>query len=271
MLKHINIKRFEKYGGKLMTKTALITGASSGLGLEFVKLFAKDGYNLVLVARNESKLQELKQTFNNVEVTVIKKDLSASNAAKEVFAAVQEKGIAIDVLINNAGFGLLGKFEELDYQKQTEMLNLNITTLTQLTHLFLPQLKQKQAGRILNLASAAAFLPVPMMTVYAATKAYVLSFSEALNEELKGTNITVTALCPGATKTNFGSVANAAETKVFKKGMDAETVAKQGYDALLQGKSLAITGSMSKAAAIGMKFIPRKTIVKFSKSMATKK
>jgi uncharacterized protein len=254
-----------------MKKTALITGASSGLGYEFVKLFANDGYNLVLVARNEKKLNEIKQVFKNIDVTVIKKDLSSPNAAKEVYEALKTKEISIDVLVNNAGFGLLGSFDELTVEKQTEMINLNISTLTQLTHYFLPEMKRNGSGKILNVASLAAFLPVPMMAVYAATKAYVLSFSEALNEELSGTNVTVTALCPGATKTNFGTVANAAETKVFKDAMDAEVVAKQAYKALLSGKSTVITGGLNKASALGVKFIPRKTIPKLTKRMATRK
>jgi uncharacterized protein len=254
-----------------MKKTALITGASSGLGYEFVKLFANDGYNLVLVARNEKKLNEIKQAFKNIDVTVIKKDLSSPNAAKEVYEWLKTKEISIDVLVNNAGFGLLGSFDELTVEKQTEMINLNISTLTQLTHYFLPEMKRNGSGKILNVASLAAFLPVPMMAVYAATKAYVLSFSEALNEELSGTNVTVTALCPGATKTNFGTVANAAETKVFKDAMDAEVVAKQAYKALLSGKSTVITGGLNKASALGVKFIPRKTIPKLTKRMATRK
>ncbi|OZM58041.1 short-chain dehydrogenase [Lottiidibacillus patelloidae] len=254
-----------------MTKTALITGASSGLGYEFVKLFAKDGYNLVLVARNEKKLNEIKQTFNNINITIIKKDLSLKGASKEIYEELKTEGISIDVLVNNAGFGLLGSFDELSVEKQTEMINLNISTLTQMTHYFLPEMKRKGSGKILNVASLAAFLPVPMMAVYAATKAYVLSFSEALNEELNGRNISVTALCPGATKTNFGSVANAAETKVFKEAMEAEVVAKQAYKALLSGKSTVITGSLNKASALGVKFLPRKAVPKISKRMATKK
>lgn len=169
-----------------MNKTALITGASAGLGYEFAVMFAEDGYDLVLVARNKTKMEEIKNRFPNLNITVITKDLSQSDAAREVYAEVKAAGITIDTLVNNAGFGLMGKFEKLDIVKQSEMINLNITALTELTHYFLPELKENSnKARILNVASTAAFQPGPMMAVYYATKAYVLSFSEALAEELQ--------------------------------------------------------------------------------------
>jgi uncharacterized protein len=254
-----------------MSKTALITGASSGLGFDFVKLFAKDGYNLVLVARNEKKLMEIKADFQNIDVTVIAKDLSVPGASKEIYDELQKQGIAIDVLVNNAGFGLSGKFEEIDLKRQTEMINLNITALTELTHYFLPQMKQRNAGKILNVASTAAFIPGPLMAVYFATKAYVLSFSEALCEELVGSNVSVTTLCPGATKTNFGAVANVEDSKMFSSADNSEEVAKQGYHALLKGQKLIITGGFNKMAAFAPRFLPRKTITKISKKFTAKK
>jgi short-subunit dehydrogenase len=253
-----------------LNKSALITGASSGLGYEFVKLLANDGFNLVLVARNKEKLEEIKKTFTNVEVTVIAKDLTVSGAAKEVFQEVEKKGIKIDALINNAGFGLMGKFDELDIHTQMEMIQLNITTLTELTYYLLPSLKEKR-GRILNIGSTAAFQPGPMMAVYFATKAFVLSFSEALVEELRDNNVTVTTLCPGATKTNFGTVANVEGSKMFSRAMEPDQVAKKGYQAMMRGKRVIVTGGLNKVGAIGTKFMPRSVTAKIAKYVTGEK
>jgi uncharacterized protein len=252
-------------------KTALITGATSGLGYEFVKLFANDGYNLVLVARNGQKLDEIRESFKNIEVTAIPKDLSVPGAAKEVFQDVDKKGIEIDILVNNAGFGLLGKFDELDIYKQLEMIQLNITALTELTYYILPKMKQRNSGRIMNVASTAAFQPGPLMAVYYATKAFVLSLSEALVEELKGSNVTVTTLCPGATKTNFGAVASLEGTKLFSRAMASDMVAKTGYEALMSGKRVIITGGLNKAGALGAKIMPRSMAAKIAKYVAGEK
>lgn len=254
-----------------MKKTALITGATSGLGYEFVKLFAKDGYNLVLVARNVKKLEEIKQSYMNIDVTIIPKDLSSNGAAKEVFEEIENRGIDIDVLVNNAGFGLMGKFDELDIQKQLNMIQLNISALTELTYYCLLKMKQRNSGRILNVASTAAFQPGPLMAVYYATKAFVLSFSEALVEELAGSSVTVTTLCPGATKTNFGSVANVEGTKMFSKAMASDLVAKKGYEALMSRKRVIVTGGFNKAGAIGAKFMPRSIAAKIAKYVAGEK
>ncbi|MDN3020047.1 SDR family oxidoreductase [Paenibacillus sp. BSR1-1] len=254
-----------------MKKTALITGATSGLGYEFVKLFANDGYNLVLVARDEAKLKEIKQSYSQVEVTVIPKDLSVIGAAKEVFREIEDRGIVIDVLVNNAGFGLLGTFAELDIQKQINMIQLNITALTELTYYCLQKMKQRNVGRILNVASTAAFQPGPQMAVYYATKAYVLSFSEALVEELSGSSVTVTTLCPGPTKTNFGAVANVEGTKMFSRAMASDQVAKSGYKALMSGKRVVVTGGFNKAGAVGAKFMPRSLAAKVAKYVAEEK
>ncbi|MDQ0200356.1 SDR family NAD(P)-dependent oxidoreductase [Neobacillus ginsengisoli] len=254
-----------------MTKTALITGATSGLGYEFVKLFANDGYNLVLVARNGKKLEEIKQTYTNIDVTVISKDLGVLGAPKEVFEEVEKRGINVDILVNNAGFGLMGKFDDLDIQKQVNMIQLNITALTELTFYFLQKMKLNNSGRVLNVASTAAFQPGPLMAVYYATKAFVLSFSEALVEELAGSAITVTTLCPGPTKTNFGSVANVEGTKMFSSAMASDLVAKKGYEALMSGKRVIITGGFNKAGALGAKFMPRSTAAKIAKYIAGEK
>ncbi|WP_223588805.1 SDR family NAD(P)-dependent oxidoreductase [Neobacillus bataviensis] len=254
-----------------MKKTALITGATSGLGYEFVKLFANDGYNLVLVARDEEKLKEIKQSYSQLEVTVIPKDLSVIGASKEVFTEIENRGIDIDVLVNNAGFGLMGTFDELDIQKQLNMIQLNITALTELTYYCLQKMKQRNVGRILNVASTAAFQPGPQMAVYYATKAYVLSFSEALVEELSGSSVTVTTLCPGPTKTNFGAVANVEGTKMFSRAMASDQVAKSGYKALMSGKRVVVTGGFNKAGAVGAKFMPRSLAAKVAKYVAEEK
>ncbi|NRD76866.1 SDR family oxidoreductase [Bacillus sp. BRMEA1] len=254
-----------------MKKTALITGATSGLGYEFVKLLSKDGFDLVLVARNQQKLEEIKQTFSNIQVTVIAKDLSIAGAAKEVFREMEDKQIDIDILVNNAGFGLMGKFDELDIHKQTEMIQLNITALTELTYYFLPGFKRKNHGRILNVASTAAFQPGPLMAVYYATKAFVLSFSEALVEELNGSGVTVTTLCPGATKTNFASIANVEGTKMFSNAMSSDIVAQKGYEAMMSGKRVVITGGLNKAGAYSAKFLPRSLAAKIAKYVAREK
>ncbi|MGG1679796.1 SDR family NAD(P)-dependent oxidoreductase [Neobacillus sp. NRS-1170] len=254
-----------------MKKTALITGATSGLGYEFVKLLANDGYNLVLVARDEEKLKEIKQSYSQLEVTVIPKDLSVIGAAKEVFNEIEDRGIDIDVLVNNAGFGLMGSFDELDIQKQLNMIQLNITALTELTYYCLQKMKQRNVGKILNVASTAAFQPGPQMAVYYATKAYVLSFSEALVEELSGSAVTVTTLCPGPTKTNFGAVANVEGTKMFSRAMASDEVAKSGYKALMNGKRVVVTGGFNKAGALGAKFMPRSLAAKVAKYVAEEK
>ncbi|RSD28453.1 SDR family NAD(P)-dependent oxidoreductase [Mesobacillus subterraneus] len=252
-----------------MKGTALITGATSGLGYEFVNMFAQDGFDLVVVARNQAKLEDIRSQYPHLNVTVITKDLSKPNAAKEVYEEVKAAGITINTLVNNAGFGLMGNFDDLDLHKQSEMIQLNITALTELTHYFLPDMKGNTTdSRILNVASTAAFQPGPMMAVYYATKAYVLSFSEALAEELAGTNVTVTTLCPGATKTNFASVAKVEKSKMFSGAMSSHEVAKQGYQAAMAGKRVVITGSGNKAGAYAAKFLPRSLAAKIAKYVA---
>lgn len=254
-----------------MKKTALITGASSGFGYEFVKLFAKDDYNLILVARNIEKLEEIKRKVSGVEVTVIQKDLTLPGAVKQLYGEIKEKGWNIDVLVNNAGFGLLGEFDKLDVDRQINMIQLNVSALTELTHYALQEMKERRSGKILNVASTAAFQPGPLMAVYYATKAYVLSFSEALVGELKGTGITVTTLCPGASKTNFGKVASVEKTKMFSRAMEADIVAQLGYNALLKGKGVIITGALNKIGAYSAKFLPRSFAAKIAKSVAGEK
>lgn len=248
-----------------MRKTALITGASSGFGYEFVKLFVKDNYDLILVARNIEKLEEIKKEFSSAKIIAIQKDLTQINAVKELYKEIKEKGLNIDVLINNAGFGLLGEFSNLEADRQINMINLNVTALTELTHYVLQEMKERKSGKILNVASTAAFQPGPLMAVYYATKAYVLSLSEALVEELKGTGITVTTLCPGPSKTNFPKVANVEKTKMFSKVMGADIVALLGYNALMKGQRVIIPGSINKIGAYSAKFLPRGFVAKIAK------
>ncbi|HEY8419408.1 MAG TPA: SDR family oxidoreductase [Clostridia bacterium] len=246
-----------------MKKTALITGASSGIGYELAHIFAKDGYNLVLVARSQDKLINLKQeieAFSNVHI--ITKDLSKSEAAQEVFDEVKSAGLKIDVLVNNAGFGDFGQFAESNLSKISSMIELNIGALTKLTRLFLPEMIERKSGKILNVASLGSFQPGPLMAVYYASKAYVLSFSEAIARELKGSGVTVTALCPGPTRTNFQEAANLGMSGLFVnlQVAEAKKVAEFGYKKMKKGKVIAVPGFFNKIAVIGVKLLPRKFI-----------
>lgn len=250
-----------------MKKTVLITGASSGIGLELAKEFAKDGTNLVLVARSSDKLEKLSQYLiqkYNVQVDIISKDLSQISSSKEIYDWCIQKKIEISYLINNAGFGDFGKFAESNWEKQLMMINLNITTLTHLTHLFLPTMIKNKFGRILNVASTAAFQPGPTMSVYYATKAFVLHFSEAISNELIGTGVTVTALCPGATESGFQDAAKMQESKLVKgrKLPSSKEVAEYGYNALMAGKVVAIHGMMNYIMANSIRFAPRSLVLK---------
>jgi short-subunit dehydrogenase len=244
-------------GGKPMTKTALVTGATSGIGNALTQLLAADHYDLILVSRNEEKMQAIKSELTDRSVTIIKKDLSQFHAAKEVFDEVKKDGLTIDLLINNAGFGLVGAFDSLPIERQNEMIQLNCAALTELTYYFLPDLRSK-SGKIMNVASTAAYQPGPFMAVYFASKAYVLSLSEALAEELDKSGVTVTAVCPGPTHTNFGSVAQAENIRMFSRTMDAQSVAKIAYQATLKGKRVVVTGQLNHAGAIAAKLLPRR-------------
>ncbi|MGP8022342.1 MAG: SDR family NAD(P)-dependent oxidoreductase, partial [Limisphaerales bacterium] len=217
------------------SETVLVTGASSGIGWELAKCFAADGSRLVLTARNTETLQSLADELHRthkVEASVLTADLALRETPERVFRELQGRGIAVDVLVNNAGFGVWGKFAELPLSRQLEMLQVNITALIQLTGLFLPGMVQRQRGGILNVASVAGFLPGPGMAVYYATKSCVLSFTEALAEELAGANVTVTALCPGPTLTNFGNIARADKARMVRPArMSAKAVAAYGHRA----------------------------------------
>lgn len=249
-----------------MTHT-LITGASSGIGYELASVFAKHGHNLILVARSTAKLESLKTEIEkNFKVTteVVTLDLAKQNSAEELFNLIRKKNITIDILVNNAGFGDHSLFLTADAIKIEEMILLNILTLTKLTKLFLPDMATRKYGKILNVASTAAFQPGPLMSVYYATKAYVLSFSEGLYEELKGTGISITALCPGPTESGFQDVANMSNVALMEamKLPTSKDVAEFGYEALMKNKAVAIHGFMNRLAAKTTSFIPRSLLRK---------
>lgn len=255
-----------------MKKTALITGASSGIGKELARIHAEEGGDLIIVARSEGKLQELKkelEEMHSIQVKIIAKDLSTPDAAKEIFDEVKKAGLKVDYLINNAGFGGIGKFHERDLSEDLRMINLNISALTSLTHYFLRDFVKRNEGKILNVSSTASLMPGPLQAVYYATKAYVTSFSNALAEELKGTGITVTNLMPGATETDFGKVSGMDKTPLFKKTASARKVAKDGYNGMIKGKLDVISG-LSLPQRIGISMLgvtPKKLILPAIKKM----
>lgn len=256
-----------------MSKTALITGGASGLGYELAFLLAKDGYNLVLIDIDAEKLQEVKQgieTDFTVNVQIYAKDLSVVNISEEIM--LELKGLPIDVLVNNAGFGLFGSFWETDWEREKQMLHLHVITTTHLTKLVLKDMIQRGSGKILNLSSLAAFQPGPLMSLYYATKGYILSFSEAIANELKGTRVTVTALCPGPTKTSFQKVVSNAssENKITFNMANAKEVAAYGYKAMNKGKVYAIPGKFNKLLATLPRFIPRNTAATIVKRIQEK-
>ncbi len=244
-------------------KRALITGASRGIGLELAALFAQARNDLVLVARSLKDLITIKRVFEEragISVHIVAKDLSLPGAAEEVYKEVKEQGLNIDYLVNNAGFGDFVPFAEAQWEKLQDMINLNVSALTHFSHLFIKEWTANSSpGKILYVASTAAFQPGPMMAVYFATKAYVLHFSEALREELKSCNISITALCPGPTATHFGEVSNMKASDVVKnvKISDAKEVAKMGYRGMMKNKSIVIPGTVNKIIAYSVGLLPR--------------
>ena len=244
-----------------MSETVLITGASSGIGLELAKCFAADGSRLILIARNtealESLAKELRQS-HQIEVRVLTADLSLSETPKRIFAELSAQKIAVDVLVNNAGFGANGVFAEIPLSRQLEMLQVNITALTELTGLFLPGMIHRRRGGILNVGSVAGFQPGPGMMVYYATKAFVLSFTEALAEELQGSGLNVSVLCPGPTESNFGNVARGKKVRHVKTSkMTSAAVAVYGHRAFRQGKITAVPGWQNKVFVFLNRILPR--------------
>jgi uncharacterized protein len=251
--------------------TVLITGASSGIGLELARIFASNRYDLVLVARNEGKLLELARECESagVHAYVIAADLSKADAPRSIVEGVGRLGLEIDVLVNNAGYGLYGPFVETSLATELDMIQVNIAALTELTKRLLPGMVARRSGRILNLASTAAFVPGPLMSVYYATKAYVLSFSEAIANELEGSGVTVTALCPGATASGFLAVAHMEESRLVagRTLPSSRDVALAGYDALMAGTVVYVPGVTNKLIAMSPRFSPRALIRKVVRYM----
>jgi short-subunit dehydrogenase len=260
----------------MANKLALITGASGGIGYELAKLFAGDHHDLVLVARSADKLaqlaDELQRQFG-VTAKAVTLDLSAPGASKDLFDRLHDEGIAIDVLVNNAAYGMYGDFASMGLNEISGQIELNIAALTQLTRLFLPAMVERKSGKILNIASIAGFQPGPLMAVYYASKAYVISFSEAIANELKGSGVTVTCLCPGPTDTGFQGRAGVENSRLFKQfgPMDAKTVARDGYRATMKGKTLAISGVKNLILAEAVRIAPRKLATAISRWVAEEK
>ena len=254
--------------------TALITGASSGIGLELAKLHARQGGNLVLVARSGDKLETLKQELEVkylINVTVIVEDLSQIGAANRVFAQTHSMGLDVDMLINNAGFGGHGLFHTRDLNAEEAMMQVNMAALTSLTHLYLQGMVERKYGRILNVSSTASFMPGPLQAVYYATKAYVTSFSQAIAEEVAAHNITVTALCPGPVETGFVAAADLVGVEVFEQAKSAESVAGCGYKAMMRGELVAFNETKFKFLLNWVvPFLPRKLVLKVSRKAMEK-
>ena len=257
-----------------MNETVLITGASGGIGLGFAKQFAKNEYNLVLVARSEDKLKDIKADFEkeyNVKVDIIKKDLTLLQSAPELFNEVKKRNLKIDILINNAGFGIYGLFKDIKIEPALAIINLNITAVTYLTKLFLDEMVKNNKGKIMNVASTAAFQPGPYMSVYYASKAFVLFFSEALDEELRGTEISVSTFCPGPTETGFQENADMSGVKTFNFSMPVEKVVRIGYKQFMRNKRIIIPGFINKLYVFAERFAPRWLVIRFLKSLQKKR
>jgi len=240
---------------------ALITGASAGLGVDFARQLSAKGQRLVLVARRKERLDALATELGNARA--VEMDLSEAGAADRLMANVAAHGEHVELLVNNAGFGLTGRFAELDGQRQRQMIDLNCGALVELTHAVLPGMIGRKQGQILNVASTAAFQPGPGMAVYFATKAFVLSFSEALHEEVKKQGVVVSALCPGPTATEFGEVAGFGPSNLLDKvAADSPSVVRAGLDGLERGKAIVVPGLMNKATAQANRFFPRSMVRK---------
>ncbi len=253
-------------------ETVLITGASGGIGKEFALVFAKNGYDLVLVARNEKRLEFLRKKLEsdyNICVTVLVQDMTEDNAALILSDKINKSGISVNILVNNAGFGDNNQFLDSNWEKQKHMVRLNILALIQMTYVFGGQMRKRGHGRILNMASAAAFTAGPGMSVYYASKAFVLSFSEAVSEELKGTGVTVTAVCPGPTSTGFEESAGMHGSRMFHavKPQSAKHVAVDGFRACMSKRPALYHGKITKIGSVGARLLPRSLMRKIAKEI----
>jgi uncharacterized protein len=252
-------------------QTALITGASSGIGLELATICAEHGHKLVLVARSRDRLQalaaDLEQRYG-VTTTVIVQDLAKPGASAKLVEQLEKARIQADILVNNAGFGVGGGFAEADPQQLTDMIQVNVMAVNELTRLLLPLMIQRGSGRILTVSSVAGFVPCPNFASYAATKAYVLSWSVALNQELRGTGVTATALCPGATKTNFARQAHLASPDRFgRRNLSAHAVALAGYTAMMKGDAIIVPSLINKLAVLASHLVSRTSIARLNKGI----
>lgn len=257
-----------------MGNTALVTGASSGIGAELARLHAVKGGNLVLVARREEALNQLKlelEKAHNIKATVIVADLAQTDAAEKIFTATEVAGIQIDILVNNAGFGGHGKFHERDLARDQAMMQVNMVSLVNLTHLYLQGMVSRNSGKILHVASTAGFLPGPLQAVYFATKAFVVSFSQAIAQELSDTNVTSTVLCPGTVATEFVKAGNLEGNAMWDNAASPQSVAKCGYETMMKGELVKINEpSLSFMLNWVMPFVPRKTVLKISQQKMEK-
>lgn len=249
---------------------ALVTGASAGIGKELARVLARD-HDLILTARREAELNALAAELSPAACRVIPADLADPAAPRMLFDSVRAAGLKLDVLVSNAGFGDLGPFAEADLAKMLRMIQVNVTALTELTGLFLPAMRERRSGRILNVGSVAGFQPGPFMAVYYATKAFVNSFSEALSEELAGTGITVTCLAPGRTESEFGAVAGIAPVQQASGIADARSVAEAGVRAMKKGKRIVVTGFRNRALLFAERFVPRGTVIRAVRKMQQKR
>ena len=246
-----------------MNKVAVVTGASAGLGVDFARQLSKRGHRLVLVARRKDRLQALAKELGNARALAI--DLSTKGAAAKLMADLQAKGEVVDLLVNNAGFGLIGRFAKLDADREREMIDLNVGTLTDLCRAVAPGMIERRSGGIINVASTAAFQPGPRMAVYFATKAFVLSLTEALHEELKPHGVKVTCLCPGPTRTEFGDVAGFGGNGLFDKvAMESPDVVAAGLKGLDRNKAVVVPGFVNKIVASSGRFAPRSVVRKIA-------
>jgi short-subunit dehydrogenase len=258
---------------KSLRETALITGASSGIGLDLAELMAPD-FDLIVTARNQIELEKIARDLEagySTHVHAIAADLTLPEAPRQIFSEIERRGLPVDILINNAGFGLYGPFAESDSKASLGMIEVNTAALTSLTRLVLPGMIHRRRGKIMNVASTAGFQPGPLMAVYYATKAYVIMFSEAIANELKGSGVSVTCLCPGATATKFAGRANMEESRLFKmSAMQSKDVALAGYKGMMAGKGMVIPGLLNKTFAMSVRFSPRKLVTAISRSLQEK-
>lgn len=255
-----------------MPNTTLITGASSGIGMELARIFAREGHDLLITARREERLNELKnelETKHGIRVHVLAVDLSENNAPQALFNFAERTNLSINVLVNNAGVGDFGLFHQSDWERQQTMIDLNMKSLTHLTHLFLPEMIELERAYIMNVASNAAFQPGPLMSVYYATKHYVLAFSEAIANELKGTGVSVTALCPGPTHSEFRERAGMKKSRLAQSLPipDPTAVAEYGYKVLMKGKRVAVHGLINKFFSVAVQFLPKRLVTSTVRSI----